>query len=103
MIYVVATIEVADGRRKEFLAAFQKNVPNVLAEDGCLEYVPAVDIDTDISAQPAARCNAVTVVEKWRDLAALQAHLAAPHMAAYREQVKEIVLGATLRVLGPVN
>jgi quinol monooxygenase YgiN len=101
MIFVIATIELADGKREAFLKAFHDNVPNVLAEDGCLEYTPAADVATDIAAQPAPRENVVTVIEKWRDLAALQAHLAAPHMAAYREQVKEMVRGATLHVLEP--
>jgi quinol monooxygenase YgiN len=38
MIYVIATIEVAAGRRADFLAILRANVPNVLAEDGCIEY-----------------------------------------------------------------
>jgi len=31
----------------------------------------------------------------------LKAHLAAPHMAAYREQVKDLVGGVALQVLEP--
>jgi len=101
MIHVIATIEIVSGRRAAFLAAFHGNVPKVLAEDGCLEYGPAVDIPTDIGAQIPLREHAVTVVEKWRDLAALKAHLIAPHMLAYREQVKDLVTKVTLQVLQP--
>ena len=101
MIYVVATAELAEGRRGEFLQAFQANVPNVLSEDGCLEYCPTIDLPTEIAAQGAARNDVVTVVEKWRDMEALQAHLVAPHMLQYREQVKDMVRGVRLRILEP--
>ncbi len=98
VIDVIASIRLHSGRREEFLAAFHANVPNVLAEDGCHGYYPAVDVDTGLSAQEQDG-NRVTVVEKWRDVAALQAHLKTPHMAAYREQVKDMVEGVSLRVV----
>ena len=101
MIYVLATITLAPGRRADFLAEFKKNVPNVMAEQGCLEYVPAIDVETNISAQGPPRPDVVTVVEKWADLAALEAHLIAPHMLAYRAKVKEMVHGVSLHVLTP--
>ena len=103
MIYVIATIELVAGKRNDFLAAFQANVPHVLAEDGCLEYAPTVDLPTDIAAQGTVRENVVTVVEKWRDLPALQAHLVAPHMLQYRQTVSGMVTGAKLRVLEPAD
>ena len=101
MIYVIAEIELVDGARDQFVTHFKANVPHVLAEDGCLEYAPTIDLQTEFSAQPPARANAVTVVEKWADLPALQAHLVAPHMTAYREKVKDLVVKTTLRVLQP--
>jgi quinol monooxygenase YgiN len=101
MIYVIATIEVKPGRREEFLAEFRKNVPAVRAEAGCLEYGPAVDVASGIAAQVPPRDQVVIVVEKWADLNALRAHLAAPHMAAYRERVKDMVGGASLQILEP--
>lgn len=101
MIHVIATVEVVPGQRGEFLAAFRANVPNVLAEDGCLEYGPAVDLATDIGAQIPPRDHVVTIVEKWRDLAALKAHLSAPHMMTYRAKVKDLVTGVTLQILDP--
>lgn len=101
MIYVIAEIELVEGSRDQFLAHFQDNVPNVLAEDGCLEYAPTIDLRTELAAQPPARGDYVTVVEKWESLSALQAHLVAPHMATYREKVKGMVVKTTLRVLHP--
>jgi len=101
MIFVIATIEVKPGKREAFLAEFHKNMPNVRAEKGCLEYGPTVDLKTDIKAQIPLRENVVTVVEKWGSLPALQAHLAAPHMATYRERVKDYVAGVALQILEP--
>lgn len=101
MICVIATIEVVDGAREEFIAAFKANVPNVLAEEGCIEYAPTVDLATDIGAQGPLREQVVTIVEKWESLQALEAHLAAPHMLEYREQVKDLVRGVSLQILQP--
>lgn len=101
MIYVIAEVELVTGSRDEFLTHFQANVPNVLAEDGCLEYAPTIDLQTELAAQPPARVNYVTVMEKWESLSALQAHLVAPHMATYREKVQGMVVKTTLRVLHP--
>jgi len=101
MVHVIAKIEVADGKRDEFIRIFKENLPNVLAEDGCLSYGPTVDLQTEIPVQVPVRDNVVTVVERWESMDHLNAHLAAPHMATYREQVKDIVAGVTLQVLEP--
>jgi quinol monooxygenase YgiN len=101
MIFVIATVEVKPGKREAFLAEFRKNVPNVRAEKGCIEYGPTADVKTDIKAQIPLREHVVTVVEKWESLQALQAHLVAPHMGTYRERVKDYVVGVTLQILEP--
>jgi quinol monooxygenase YgiN len=101
MIHVIATVRTAAGRRDDFLRAFRQLVPLVRAETGCLEYGPAVDLQTLISDQPI-RGDVVTVIEKWESVAALQDHLAAPHMLRYRENVKDLVAGLEIRVLEPV-
>jgi len=101
MICVIATLEVAEGRRGDFLTAFRNLVPKVLQEEGCLEYGPMIDLPTSIGAQAPARDNAVTVVEKWESIDALEAHLMTPHMIEYRKTVKHLVVGTTLQVLEP--
>jgi quinol monooxygenase YgiN len=101
MIHVIATVEVKPGTREAFLGEVRKNLPNVRAEKGCIEYGPAVDLGTGIKGQIPFRENAATIVEKWESLQALQAHLETPHMAEYRERVKHIVLGVTLQILEP--
>ena len=101
MIYVIATIELAQGKRQEFLEQFRKIVPLVLAENGCLEYGPAIDVQTNVPAQGEISGNTVTVVEKWESIAALEDHIMAPHIREYRNKVKEMVLSTRLQVLEP--
>ena len=101
MIHVVATIEIIEGKRDEFLAEFRKLVPLVHEEDGCIEYGPAIDFETNLPAQGGARPNVVTVLEKWESIEALEAHLVAPHMVDYRGRVKEMVIDTKLQVLQP--
>ncbi|MCP5149921.1 MAG: antibiotic biosynthesis monooxygenase [Ectothiorhodospiraceae bacterium] len=98
MINVIASIKVKAGQRDAFLAAFKANIPAVLAEDGCIEYYPTVDADSGLPPQ-VKDADTVTIIEKWASVAALQAHAKAPHMLAYREKVKDIVVGMSLKVL----
>ncbi|MBI1900933.1 MAG: antibiotic biosynthesis monooxygenase [Planctomycetia bacterium] len=101
MIHVLATIEIAAGQRDAFLAEFRKIVPLVGAEPGCLEYGPAIDLTTSIPNQAGPRENAVTVIEKWASVSALEKHLVAPHMVEYRGKVKGMVVRSDLRILEP--
>lgn len=101
MIHVLATIELAPGKRAAFLEEFHRLMPLVHAEEGCLEYGPAIDTPTGLSAQAKLGDDRVMVVEKWSDLPALEAHLVAPHMGTYRERVKDYVRGVSLLVLEP--
>ena len=103
MICVIATIEVAEGRRQEFLAEFRKVVPRVVKETGCLEYTPMVDVPSGIGAQVPARPDVVTIVEKWASIEALESHLMAPHMIEYRKAVKGFVRGTSLAILAPAE
>ena len=102
MIHVVATIQIATGRRDDFLKEFRAIVPAVRAEKGCLEYGPTVDLPTNVSVQPPVRNDVVTVIEKWEDIPSLEAHLVAPHMLAYRAKVKDLVRSTQVQVLEPV-
>lgn len=103
MIFVIADIDVTPGKREEFLAAFRQLVPQVLAEDGCIEYGPTIDVETNNDAQSATSVDRVTVVEKWESLDALESHLIAPHMMEYRKQVSGLVTSVALKVLEPAE
>lgn len=101
MIYVIATIDLKEGCKEAFLDIFHRNIPNVKAEKGCISYEPTVDVDSGLPTQIGLRDDVVTIVEAWEDLDALQAHLKTPHMAAYREEVKDLVNQVSLQVLRP--
>ena len=103
MIHVIATISLHPGTREKFLAEFRRLIAPVQAEDGCIEYGPAIDAETDIAAQAKGGPDVVVVVEKWRDLAALKAHAVAPHMQAYRPKVKDYVVSTKLQILQPAD
>ena len=98
MINVLASIQIKAGKVSEFIEIFNTNVENVRAEDGCIEYYSTVDLDADLPPQVLDE-NVVTIIEKWENLAALRAHLTAPHMLTYREKVKDIVGSVSLKVL----
>ena len=99
MIHVIATLELAPGMRAAFLAEFAKVVPLVHAEQGCIEYLPIVDADTDIASQHRMGPDSVTIVEKWASVAALRAHDTSAHMQAYRARVKEYLRGREIRIM----
>jgi quinol monooxygenase YgiN len=101
MIHVIATIELAPGTREKFLTEFRKNMPNVHAEPGCIEYAPAIDATTDLPAQSKVGPDKVVVVEKWASLDALKAHMKAPHMAEYAARTKDYVRGRDIKILSP--
>ena len=98
MIYVIASIKVRPGKISVFLERFKANVPNVINEDGCIEYIPTIDLDAKLTPQVLDE-NIVTIIEKWESMEHLQTHLKASHMLSYREQVKDMVEKTSLKVL----
>jgi quinol monooxygenase YgiN len=102
MIYVIATVDLVDGTRSEYLEEFRKIIPLVQAEDGCLEYGPAADVPTGIPVQDPISESTITIIERWTNVDALNVHLKAPHMQTYREAVKDFVKKVTIKVLEPL-
>jgi quinol monooxygenase YgiN len=103
MIVVLATIELHPGKREDFLREFRQIIGPVRAEEGCVEYFPAVDTLSGIAAQGTPREDVVVVVEKWESVAALEQHLIAPHMMEYRPTVKDFVKRVALQILAPAE
>src|SRR5437870_1379579 len=101
MIHVLATVTTKPGQRAAFLGEVRHILPLVHAEAGCVEYGPAVDVASGVSVQGALRENVVVMIEKWESLAALKAHLSAPHMIEYRVRVRDFVDGVALQILEP--
>lgn len=98
MIHVVAIITAKPGQRGAMLELFKANIPAVHAEAGCIEYGATVDVS---GAQPAFGEDTFVVVEKWESLAALKAHAASPHMAAYVAKTQDLLAKRAVHVLDP--
>jgi len=98
MIHVIASIRVKSGKVPEFLEAFKVNASHVKNEKGCIDYSPTLDFKTGLPPQVLDE-NVVTIIEKWSNMEALKAHMTMPHMLAYKEKVKDIVLDISLKVL----
>lgn len=101
MVVVIATILTESGKRDEVLKHFGEVVPKVLQEEGCIEYVPIVDIQTMIPTQVEPNQDQVVMLEKWESTEALEQHLLAPHMLEFRTQVKDMIKTVSLQVLSP--
>lgn len=102
MIHVIAVITAKPGQREAVLEAFRANVTAVRAERGCIEYGAAVDMDDGPSFQRQYGPDSFVVIEKWDDIDALKAHIAAPHMAAYAARTRDLVAQRAIHVLSPV-
>ena len=98
MINIIASIQIKEGLLSEFIELFKSNIPNVIAEKGCIEYAPTVDIPIGIPPQELNE-NVVTIIEKWDSLEDLQAHMSAPHMVAFQKKEKKFVDKVSLKVL----
>lgn len=100
MVHVLAALTIKEGHLAEFIEIFKANVPKVLEEKGCIQYVPTIDVPGNLPNQVSDR-NIVTVVEEWETLDDLIAHSKAPHMLAYGEKVKDILVDVSLKILTP--
>ncbi|HMO28599.1 putative quinol monooxygenase [Enterovirga sp.] len=101
MIHVIAVLTAKPGKRDEVLRHFHANVPAVLAEKGCVEYVPTVDAADAGPAQAAFGPDTFVVVEKWETMADLAAHSVSPHMKEYGARTKDLLASRSIHILEP--
>jgi quinol monooxygenase YgiN len=98
MIHVLAIITAKPGMRDAILKEFRANIPAVHAEQGCIEYGPAIDA---AGSPTKYGDDTFVVIEKWESPDALKAHAASPHMAAYAGKTKEMIASRVIHVLAP--
>jgi quinol monooxygenase YgiN len=79
MIVVTVTIDTQPGTLEKLSSAIAALEAATRAEAGCVDYA----FSSEVNAPDRLR-----VVERWRDVDALKAHLAAPHMAAFNAAVR---------------
>jgi quinol monooxygenase YgiN len=101
MIHVVAIITAKPGMREQILESFRANMPAVHAEQGCIEYGPAVDAEGAGGIQTKFGPDTFVVIEKWESLDALRAHGASPHMTAYAAGTRDMIASRVIHVLQP--
>ena len=100
-VHVIAIITAKPGKREEVLANFNANVPAVHAEDGCIEYGAVIDCE-GVGFAKAFGPDTFLVVEKWASLDHLKAHAVTPHMKAYSEKNKDLLVDRTIHVMSDV-
>ena len=98
-VHVLAVLTTKPGMRQQVLDAFQANVPNVLAEDGCIEYQAVIDLDGAGPMQSPMGPDSFVVIEKWASMAALSAHAAAPHMKSYGKATADMMAERKIHIL----
>ncbi len=101
MIHVLAFIVTRPGQRAALLEQFHALMPKVHAEEGCIEYAPATDVDGFGGFQKPLGPDSFAVVEKWASAEALRAHVATPHMVEYGARTKEMITSRIIHVLRP--
>ena len=99
IVNVVAKITTKPGMRDVVLKIFKENIPNVLVEDGCIEYCPTIDMDGVGDFQTPVGPDTYVVIEKWESLDHLMAHAVAPHMKAYASKVHDMLESRVIHVL----
>lgn len=102
MINVIASIHIKEGNLHEYLQILRAGLATVRKEKGCVEYIPTADVETGLPVQALDK-NVVTILERWESLETLRAHLASPHMLAYREKVKDVVDRVSVKVVGELD
>ena len=83
-VNVVATLTAADGKAEELEAVLLSMLPASRADDGCIRYELFRD-----GRDP----NVFVFVEEWRDMDAVKAHGAQPHMAEAGNRMKGLLAG----------
>jgi quinol monooxygenase YgiN len=101
MIHVVAIITAKSGMREAILEEFRANMPAVHAEQGCIEYGPAIDAEGIGSFQAKFGPDTFVVIEKWESPEALRVHATSPHMAAYAAKTRDWIASRVIHVLQP--
>lgn len=84
MVIVIGSVTLLDGKREDAVRASEAMIEASRAEEGCVEYRFAFDVQDD---------HVMTFTEVWTDMAALRAHLQSPHMATFRDATMDLVAG----------
>lgn len=73
-VHIFVKLKITEGREAAVQAAMGDLIATTRAEDGCIGY------DAFVSTQDP---TVIRLKEEWRDMGALQAHMAAPHFQKF--------------------
>ncbi|ODT18802.1 MAG: hypothetical protein ABS35_22955 [Kaistia sp. SCN 65-12] len=94
MIVVIGKLLLQPGAAAQVEEALKVAIPKSRADDGCLSYVFAWDIENP---------HLIRFTERWRDLPSLDAHNAQPHMAEFQAAAGPYLAAAPDIVIYQVN
>jgi quinol monooxygenase YgiN len=97
MIHVIARFTAKPGMRDNILAAAREIRPMVLVEKGCIEY--NLVVDTPDNPFQKFGPDTMLFLEKWEDMAALQAHAACAHTQGFFAKAKDWTESSAIHVL----
>ena len=102
MLTIVAEVCTHPGthHREAVLGLFKNVIPTVLAEPGCHGYAPMLDADVNAEFQ-STDANCIVMIEQWKDIEALRAHMETPHMLAFHRQAGEHIAEIKVKILQP--
>jgi len=102
MIQLIVTVTTLPGRVSDYIAAFARIAPQVLLEEGCIEYEMYRDSD-DPRFDNKVRPDTVIICEKWESIELLQSHSRnSQPLMEFRQAIKEIKLSSTYILLSPL-
>lgn len=81
MIIVAVEVKVDSGAADKVKEAIAKMETATRAEEGCETYAFSVDISDDTT---------IRVIERWRSLDDIKAHMTSPHMAEFNKAMGAI-------------
>ena len=101
MLYLLAILTAKPGMRDALLAEVNAVVPASLAEKGCLEYCPTIDVEGWTGRQNKLGPDTLVLVEKYESVEALNEHIASPHIRSYQVKSKDLIESRVIYMLTP--
>lgn len=100
MLTIIAEIKIKSDAEhlQRVINSFKEITPAVLEEDGCFGYELLVNHENHTSYQ-APLINTIVMLEKWKSIKHLDAHLATVHMRKHHFKVKDDVIDVEIRIL----
>lgn len=105
MIHVIAVITAKPGMRQAILDELQPRIPEVLEEEGCVEYIPTTDaanVDARIHSPTLFGPDTFVVFEKWKSMQALQHHSQMPFVLDYLKIVGPMIASRVVHIMDSV-